>query len=38
MVEKNTSLRLSNPALQPLCKKHHDRKTLTMDINPEYKY
>ena len=23
---------------QPLCKKHHDRKTLTEDINPEYKY
>ena len=23
---------------QPLCKKHHDRKTLTKDINPEYHY
>ena len=23
---------------QPLCKMHHDRKTLTEDINPEYKY
>ena len=23
---------------QSLCKEHHDRKTLTEDINPEYKY
>ena len=23
---------------QPLCKEHHDRKTLTEDINPEYHY
>lgn len=23
---------------QPLCKVHHDRKTLTQDIRPEYKY
>ena len=23
---------------QPLCKEHHDRKTLNEDINPIYKY
>lgn len=23
---------------QPLCKRHHDRKTLTEDINPVYKF
>lgn len=23
---------------QPLCKKHHDKKTLTEDINPTYTY